>query len=229
MSDVKIALKAIQSQKPEATIFLVDDDASVRKAMAGVLTSAGYRVEVFGSACTFREQYQPTVSCCLVLGVVLPGLSGLDLQDQLAAEEHQLPIIFITHHADISMCVRAMKAGAEDFLSKPVQSDVLLRAVELALARNAEARRFWNEVKEFRDRLQTLTNREREVFALVVNGMLNKQSAARLGTTEKTIKVHRGRVMHKMGAKSLADLVRGAVKADMRGTPPPLARAVRYS
>jgi FixJ family two-component response regulator len=197
------------------TIFLVDDDASVRRALARVLESAGYGVEAFASARAFQEQYRPMVPGCLVLDVELPDLSGLDLQQQLAARDYHLPIVFVTGHGDIPMSVRAMKAGAVDFLIKPFPPQALLDAVDRALARDAVARKCWNELKEIRDRVETLTGREREVFALVARGLLNKQAAARLGTTEKTIKVHRGRVMHKMGAASVADLVRAAVKADI--------------
>jgi FixJ family two-component response regulator len=196
------------------TIFLVDDDASVRRALARALKAAGHRVEAFASARAFKEQYRPAVPGCLVLDVELPDFSGLDLQQQLHAGDYHLPIVFVTGHGDIPMSVRAMKAGAVDFLTKPFQPQALLSAVDRALARDAAARKSWNEVKEIRGRMQTLTEREREVFELVVSGKLNKQTATCLGTSEKTIKVHRGRVMHKMGAASVVDLVRAAVKAE---------------
>jgi FixJ family two-component response regulator len=207
------------------TIYLVDDDASVRRALARVLKTAGHVVEVFASARAFQEQYQPGDPGCLVLDIELPNLSGLDLQQQLATGDYYLPIVFVTGHGDIPTSVQAMKAGAVDFLTKPFPPQALLNAVERALARDAQARKRWHEVKQIRERVETLTEREREVFTLVASGMLNKQAAARLGTSEKTIKVHRGRVMHKMGAESLADLVRAAFKAEM---PEALAPAGSY-
>jgi FixJ family two-component response regulator len=189
------------------TVFVVDDDASVRKALARVLKAAGHHVKVFASAHAFQEQYHVGVPGCLVLDVELPDVNGLDLQQQLAADGYHLPIIFVTGHGDIPMSVRAMKAGAVDFLTKPFQPEMLIDAVERALARDTEECKRWDELTAIRARVETLTEREREVDALVVSGLPNKQSAVRLGTAEKTIKVHRGRIMHKMGADSLADLV----------------------
>jgi FixJ family two-component response regulator len=205
-----------------ATIFLVDDDASVRRAVARVLKGAGYQVEAFPSATAFQEEYRPGSPGCLVLDVHLPGLNGLELQDRLAAGGYALPIIFITGHGNVPMSVRAMKAGAVEFLTKPFPPEALLSAVEGALARDAQARKSWKDVKQIRERVETLTEREREVFVLVVSGMLNKQTAARLGTSEKTVKVHRGRMMHKMGAASVADLVRAAIKAEIGAAPAPV-------
>jgi FixJ family two-component response regulator len=192
-----------------ATVFLVDDDASVRRALARLIRSAGHQVQTFGSAREFLENNPDnTNSACLVLDVRMPGLSGIDLQGELQAANAPLPIIFVTGHGDIPMSVKAMKAGAVDFLPKPVQAPDLLRAIEQALARSARERAERSELEEIRRRLETLTPREHEVMALVVRGMLNKQIAFELGTVEKTIKVHRARVMEKMQAESLADLVR---------------------
>jgi len=205
-----------------ATIFLVDDDASVRRALARMLKAVGYQVECFASATAFQQGYRPGSPGCLVLDVHLPGLNGLQLQEQLASGGYALPIIFITGHGNVPMSVQAMKAGAVDFLTKPFPPEALLNAVEGALARDAQARKSWSEVQRIRQRVETLTEREREVFALVVSGMLNKQTAARLGTSEKTIKVHRGRMMEKMGAGSVADLVRAAIKADIANAPAPV-------
>jgi RNA polymerase sigma factor (sigma-70 family) len=202
-----------------ATVFLVDDDPSVRKALARALRAAGYVVELFASAREFQLQYRPGTPGCLVLDVELPGLSGLELQEQAAAQEYYLPIVFISAHGDIPMSVRAMRAGAVDFLTKPLEAETLLSAVERALACDQKARKNWHEVRQLHDRIETLTEREREVFALVVTGMLNKQIAAELGTSEKTVKVHRRRVMDKMAAESLADLVRLADRAGIGAAP----------
>ena len=198
------------------TVFVVDDDASVHKALARLLVSAGYAVETFASAREFldRGHHQDTPGC-LVLDVSMPGLSGLDLQQELMAFSPPLPIIFITGHGDIPTSVRAMKGGAVDFLTKPVDDRNLLSVIKLAIARNAEARKLHAELQELQRRAANLTPREREVMTLVVRGRLNKQVAAELGTAEKTIKVHRGRVIEKMGVDSLAELVRMAEKLGM--------------
>jgi RNA polymerase sigma factor (sigma-70 family) len=193
-------------------IFVVDDDASVRKALQRLLAAAGLSVEAFVSAQEFLAHPRPDGPSCLVLDVRLPGSSGLDLQAQLAAANLRLPIIFITGHGDVPMSVRAMKAGAIDFLTKPFNDQDLLNAIQLALERDRKAKQQQAELAEIQQRVDTLTPREREVFALVVTGLLNKQIAAELGTSEKTIKVHRARVMEKMQADSLADLVRLAEK-----------------
>jgi len=194
-----------------STVFVVDDDASVRKALARLLASAGYVVETFASAREFldRGHFQDT-SGCVVLDIRMPGLSGLDLQRELKAFTPPIPIIFITGHGDVPTSVRAMKDGAVDFLTKPIDDKDLLSVVRQAIARNGEARKHHAELRELQRRASTLTPREREVMELVVRGRLNKQTAAELGTVEKTIKVHRARVIEKMGVESLAELVRMA-------------------
>jgi FixJ family two-component response regulator len=190
-------------------VFVVDDDPSIRKALTRLIKSAGYDVTTFASAREFLEransEEQPG---CLVLDVRMPGLSGLDLQAALQNSSATLPIVFMTGHGDIPMSVRAMKAGAVDFLSKPVKDTELLRAIEQARARAAREHAETTELQSIRRRLATLTPREREVMALVVRGLLNKQIAFELGTVEKTIKVHRARVMEKMQVESLPELVR---------------------
>lgn len=198
---------------PAAIIFIVDDDPSVRKSLTRVMTSAGYAVEAFASAREFLAREPFTGPSCLVLDVRMPGLSGLDLQDALAGAGHRTPIVFITGHGDISMSVKAMKAGAADFLTKPFDVERLLEAVERAVTKDVKDVGDAAWTKEVRERVKLLTPRETEVFALVVTGMLNKQIAAELGVGEKTIKVHRARVMEKMRAKSVAELVRLADRA----------------
>ena len=198
---------------PLPTVFLVDDDASVRKALTRLIKSAGHQVQSFASAQEFIESKPETTGvACLVLDVRMPGLSGLDLQRELLAANAILPIIFITGHGDVPTSVRAMKAGAVDFLQKPVKDKDLLTAIEQSLARAARDQSEREEIAAIRQRVESLSPREFEVMALVVTGMLNKQIAAKLGIVEKTIKVHRGRVMDKMGVNSLAELVRGAEK-----------------
>jgi FixJ family two-component response regulator len=199
-----------------ATVCVVDDDAAVRRALERVLRAGGLRAETFASASEFLQHAQrvgPLALGCLVLDVQLPGLSGLDLQPALAAAGLDLPIVFITGHGDIPMSVRAMKAGAVDFLPKPVTAEALLGAVEQALARAARARADQAERYEARRRLQTLTAREHEVLALVTAGLLNKQIAARLGISVKTVKVHRARALDKLGAASVAEAVRAVDRA----------------
>ncbi len=192
-----------------ATVFLVDDDASVRRALARLIKSAGHDVQTFASAREFLgTKIGSEEAGCLVLDVRMPGLNGIDLQRELETMKRNLPIVFITGHGDIPMSVKAMRAGAVDFLTKPVKDKALLGAVELALARAARERKDFEEKKQLHARFERLTPREQEVMALVVTGMLNKQIAHELGTVEKTIKVHRARVMDKMGAASLAELVR---------------------
>jgi FixJ family two-component response regulator len=201
-----------------ATVYLVDDDASVRRALTRLIRSSGYQVESFVSGREFLEKgLRPGGPACLVLDVRMPGLSGIDLQDELSKTATILPIIFITGQGDIPTSVKAMKAGAVDFLPKPVRDQELLKAIEQALARAARDRSEREELDEIRRRVETLTARERQVMGLVVTGMLNKQIAFELGTVEKTIKVHRARVMEKMGVDSLAELVRVAERV---GIPP---------
>jgi FixJ family two-component response regulator len=195
------------------TVFLVDDDASVRRALARLIRSAGHEVQTFAAAREFLDR-KPDADgpACLALDVCMPGLSGIDLQRELQNTNRNLPIVFITGHGDIPMSVRAMKAGAVDFLPKPVQAKDLLGAIEQALARAVHDRAERNERETIQGRVEKLTPREREVMALVVKGFLNKQIASELGTVEKTIKVHRARVMKKMQVESLAELVRLAEK-----------------
>ena len=197
------------------TVFLVDDDQSVRRALTRLIKSAGYLVQAFASAREFLECWQGTTqsAACLVLDVRMPDLSGLDLQRELQAANTVLPIIFITGHGDIPMGVKAMKDGAADFLPKPVNDADLLKAIEQALARARHDIAQRTDLDEIRRRMDNLTRREREVMQLVVKGYLNKQIAFELGTVEKTVKVHRARVMEKMKARSLADLVRLAERA----------------
>jgi FixJ family two-component response regulator len=197
---------------PECMVFVIDDDALVRESVADLLNSAGFTVQTFGSASEFVQGQRPDVPACLILDVELPGLSGLDLQAELAKSGSEMPIVFLTGHGDIPMSVRAMKAGAVEFLTKPFGKQELLDAIKEALLRDGAVRKQRSESFELRKRLGTLTPRERQVLALVVTGRLNKQIAGELGTTDLTIKVHRGRVMRKMGADSLADLVRMAGK-----------------
>jgi FixJ family two-component response regulator len=198
------------------TVFLVDDDSSVRKALARLIRAAGYKIETFASAHEFFQSKPETAGvACLVLDVRLPGLNGLELQKALQTANVTIPIIFITGHGDIPMSVQAMKAGAVDFLPKPVREEALLPAIEQALARAARQCAEADELVDVQRRVESLTPREREVMALVVSGMLNKQIAYELGTVEKTIKVHRSRVMDKMAVDSLAELVRLAEKIGM--------------
>lgn len=191
-------------------VFIVDDDISVREALKNLFRSVGLRVEMFGTAQEFLSSRRSDAPGCLVLDVRLPGLSGLDLQRKLAEANIEIPIIFITAHGDIEMSVRAMKAGAVEFLTKPFRDQDLLDAVQQAIDRDRSARTQRAETAELRRRYELLSSREQEVMALVVRGLLNKQIAGELGISEATVKLHRGQVIQKMRAGSLADLVRMA-------------------
>jgi FixJ family two-component response regulator len=195
-------------KEPDSVIFVVDDDLSVREAIKSLIKSVGLRVQTFETAQEFLQSKRLDVTGCLVLDVRLPGLSGLDLQRELAAHDINLPIIFITGYGDIPMSVSAMKAGALEFLTKPFRDQDLLDAIQQALERDRTARRHRMEITELRERFDSLTSREREVMGLVASGLLNKQIAGELGTSEITIKIHRSQVMKKMAAGSLAELVR---------------------
>jgi FixJ family two-component response regulator len=189
-------------------VFVVDDDSSVRGAVGRLLKSVGFRVEAFSSAEEFLQHPMPDVPACVILDVCIPGLDGLDAQHALAERPASPPVVFITGYGDIPLSVRAMKAGAVDFLPKPFKNQDLLAAVRAALARHTQARQAETELSVLRGRMKSLSPREREVMAFVVRGMLNKKIGRRLGVSEKTIKAHRARVMEKMRAKSLPDLVR---------------------
>ena len=196
----------------EATVFVVDDDTSVRTALKRLIKSLGFKVKTFDSAQAFLKHGPHDGPACLVLDVRMPGMSGIELQEQLTSAGLGLPIIFITGHGNIPMSVKAMKAGAVDFIEKPFEDQKLIDAINIALKQNKKFRTEHAELKDLLRRVDSLTPREHEVFILVVSGMLNKQIAFDLGRSEKTIKVHRARVMDKMKAKSLADLVRMAEK-----------------
>jgi RNA polymerase sigma factor (sigma-70 family) len=189
-------------------VFVVDDDPSVRSSLKFLLSSVGLQVESFDSAETFLQRKPPDAPSCLVLDVRLRGLSGLDFQRELAAKNIRIPIVFVTGHGDIPMSVRAMKAGAIEFLTKPYRDQDLLDAVRIALERDRGRRELEKDLTDLRQRFDSLTPREQEVISMVVSGMLNKQIAGELGTAENTVKVHRSRAMEKMNAQSFADLVR---------------------
>jgi FixJ family two-component response regulator len=200
----------------EPIVFVVEDDESMRRALSNLFQSVGLEVELFGSASEMLQTKLPDVASCLVLDVRLPGLSGLDFQTELANANIHTPIIFMTGHGDIPMSVRAMKGGAVDFLTKPFRDQDMLDAVMTAIERDRKRRQDDKIVANLRALLETLTAREREVLALVSSGLMNKQVAAELDLAEITVKIHRGHIMKKMGAKSLADLVRMAERLGIR-------------
>jgi FixJ family two-component response regulator len=204
----------------QSIVYVVDDEASLRDAIKSLLRSVGLRVEAFGSGAEFLKVKLPDAAACLVLDVRLPGVSGLDFQSELAKAGIHIPIIFITGHGDIPMTVRAMKAGAVEFLTKPFRDQDLLDAVQIALERDLTRRKQDDVVREVRARFEALTPREQEVIGFVTAGLMNKQIAAELGVSEITVKVHRGNVMKKMSARSLADLVRMADALGIRHTKP---------
>src|SRR5213596_2693875 len=206
--------------EPAPTVFVVDDDPSVRRAIKRLVGSVGLEVELFESAQEFLRSKRADAPSCLVLDIRLPGISGLDFQRQLAEANIHIPIIFITAHGDIPMTVRAMKAGAVEFLTKPFRDQDLLDAIQIALERDRTRRVQETEVAKLRERYESLTPREREVMPLVVFGLLNKQIAAEIGASEATVKVHRSQLMRKMGAESVADLVRMAAEMGIPAAKP---------
>lgn len=205
---------------PPALVLVVDDDPSAREGMEGLLRAAGHRVVAFASAQAFLDYPPPDGPCCLVLDLRLPGPSGLDLQAHLAAANRDVPIVFVTGDGDIPTTVRAMRAGAVEFLTKPLCADALLEGIGRALERSRAARALDAEMRDLRARYEGLTARERDVMALVTEGLLNKQVAARLGIQEVTVKVHRGRLMAKMAAPSLVALARMAERLRASPSPP---------
>jgi FixJ family two-component response regulator len=204
----------------EPIVYVVDDDASVREALRNLFRSVGLRVEVFDSGSAFLQSRLPDVAGCLILDIRLPRLSGLDFQVELARVGIHIPIIFMTGHGDIPMTVRAMKAGAVDFLTKPFRDQDMLDAVTTAIERDQNSRNEARILADLQAHFATLTAREREIMALVTAGLMNKQIAAEIGIAEITVKIHRGNIMRKMAAKSLADLVKMAQALDIQRAPP---------
>jgi FixJ family two-component response regulator len=197
-------------------VLVVDDDASIREALSSLFRSVGLEARLFGSTAELLQHKIPEAPCCLVLDIRLPGVSGLDFQTQLAKANMHVPIIMVTGHGDIPMSVRAMKAGAVDFLTKPFRDQDMLDAVAQAIERDRKRRDTERSLAELRGLFESLTIREREIMALVTTGLMNKQVAAELGLSEITVKIHRGHVMKKMGVRSLADLVRAAEALELR-------------
>jgi FixJ family two-component response regulator len=198
--------------EPQPLVFVIDDDASTRETLSSLIRSVGLQVELFGSAQEFLKSKRPDAPSCLVLDIRLPGISGLDFQRKLADSNISIPVIFITGHGDIQMSVRAMKAGAIEFLTKPFRAQDLLDSIHAALEKDRGRRERDAEIGELQTRFASLTPREKKVLPLVVSGLLSKQIAAEIGTSEATIRVHRSQLMRKMGAESVADLVRMAEK-----------------
>jgi FixJ family two-component response regulator len=218
LSTTALGMEAISMPDVKGLVFVVDDDISVRESLELLLKSAGWQPHVFESAQRFLDYPRAPVPSCLVLDVTLPGLNGLELQKQLA-DRADMPIIFITGYGDVPMSVQAMKAGAVEFLTKPFKDDVLLDAIRGALERSRAALQQESAIRALRDCYSSLTPREREVMALVVTGLLNKQAAGELGISEITVKAHRGQVMRKMNADSLPALVTMAAKLGLRTAP----------
>ena len=198
---------------PNSLVFAIDDDPSVRKALARLLRLAGYQSEIFESASNFLKREPHAGPACVIVDVRMPGINGMHLQESLIQHGREEQLVFITGHGDVSTCAQAMKAGAVDFLTKPIRGDELLECVDRALMRSAEQRQRSEERKSARQLLDLLTPREVEVMQLVIRGLLNKQIAGELGTAEQTVKIHRGRVMHKLRVTSVAELVRLVEKA----------------
>jgi len=207
-------------REAQPVVFVIDDDASIRTSLSSLIRSVGLRAEVFASAAEFLGAKQPDAPCCLILDVRLPGASGLDFQAELAKAQIRIPVIFITGHGDIPMTVKAMKAGAVEFLTKPVRDQDLLDAIQVGLERSRLSHANDQALAALRAKFETLTPREQEVMAWVTAGLLNKQVAAEMGVTEITVKVHRGSASKKMGAKSLAELVRMADVLGIRRSRP---------
>jgi len=211
----------VESKPDTPIVFVVDDDISVRESLESLILWAGWRPEIFASAQEFLARPRSTVPCCLVLDISLPGLSGLQLQKAVAGDRVDMPIIFITGHGDIPMSVEAMKAGAIEFLTKPIDDGALLSAIGNAIERSKSTLDSVTELEKLRGRYALLTTREREIMLLVVSGLLNKQVGMKLGISEITVKAHRGKIMQKMAADSLADLVRMSVSLDLTPTQNP--------
>jgi len=200
----------------DSTVFVIDDDASIRKSLSRLLRSAGYTTETFASAEEFLGRDHFNGIGCLLLDVQMPGLSGIDLQKELNKADYHMPIIFITGHGNIPMSVQAMKKGAVDFLTKPFDDKELLQTIEKAIEKDTHARAEYDESLDIRRRIELLTPRENEILPYIITGMLNKQIASKLGISEKTVKVHRGRIMEKLHVDSVAQLVRLAEKVGIK-------------